>query len=186
MLSISDSSARKNKLFSGLKALSTSSLSRKCLPLHPKFSLLFSLHCPDADPIKKEEKPQFFQSLVFSPFPPTQYELMYLGCNFMIPPHFQKTLMDTGCYSNSIAFPNKPHTEHLVCCSWQQPRALRLSVLPEGSPCLSHLGQATPEYLLISLLWFRDRWALTRLLWLNIHEHQKSHLNSSSQVQSSR
>lgn len=60
MFSISDSSARKNELFPELKALSTSSLSRKCLPLHPKFSFLCSLHCPDAEPIKKGKKIVFF------------------------------------------------------------------------------------------------------------------------------
>lgn len=61
MLSISDSAARKNKLFLELKALSTSSLSRECLPLHQKLSFLCSLHCPDADPIKKGHHSSIFR-----------------------------------------------------------------------------------------------------------------------------
>lgn len=83
--SISNSSARKNELFPELKALSTSSLSRKYFYHYTKSSHFSVAHTAQLLIPWKRPLPQVFSGGIFSPFPPRQYEHMHLGCNCMAP-----------------------------------------------------------------------------------------------------
>lgn len=145
MLSISDSTARKNKLFPELTALSTRSLSRKCLSLHQKLWLLCSLHGPDTDPIKKATT-SVFSGEIFSLFSSIQHVHIHLGCYCMIPTHFQKTLLDKGFHSNTIAFTNKPqiNTQNILFTV--------SSSIQELYDCLFCLRAAHAQHILAKLL----------------------------------
>lgn len=92
---ILDSSGAKRKLLSELKALIPSSLPKKCLISHEKFSFLSRLYYSDIDPIKKANTLVFqVKANTLTPFPTTQYVHTHLGSYCIIRTHLQKTFLD--------------------------------------------------------------------------------------------